>query len=116
MTSMVMMHPGQQFSPNGPHATLDALTGSKRALCEAARTVRGSDCYKAMLRGIGECEPWGETIGALCEPVGSMLLDLMPKAQASAGVKGIIRHATRTRDAKELARVVENLAEKGALA
>ena len=51
-----------------------------------------------------------------CNDIAGMLLDALLSNAAYAGCRGLIDHAAHTRDANELIRITEALAEKGRLA
>lgn len=113
---MPLGYPGQRFTDNSVQLGEEELTGIRRDLAEAARTVLDTEAYAAMVRAIPTAPEYGLLIGLLCQPVGTLLLDGMPDSKAVAGVRARTVHAMRTRDARELQRITTLLAMKGTLA
>ena len=108
--------PGQRFSPLANTLNRSELKGIRRECADAIGDVVRSarfQAFKSMARAIG---PYDPAIEAPCHDIAHMILDALPATSAYRGVVGLITHAAHTRDSRELVRIAEALAEKGALA
>lgn len=105
-----------KISDNSNGMTTQQLQGVKHDLAEAARTVRDTEEYAAMLQAMPTLPKYGEQIGQHCAKVAQLLLAVLPTGKNAESVRALTRHAARTRDAKELQRITEQLATKGTLA
>lgn len=103
------------FSEVAPVLSPRQMTGMRRAAAVAARRVLDTDEYREMCRLADDAGPYDPVLDVPCAMVGRMLLDMMPRAVAYAGKRGLIRHAVSTRDARELVRIVTGLADRGVL-
>lgn len=108
--------PDQRFSPLANTLKRSELKGIRRECADAVGDVVRSarfQAFKSMARAIG---PYDPAIEAPCHDIAHMILDALPATSAYRGVVGLITHAAHTRDSRELVRIAEALAEKGALA
>lgn len=108
--------PNERFSGEATTVQEETLKGMRRDCAEAMREIMRTarfQAFKSMARAIG---PYDQAIEAPCHDIAGMLLDALPSNAAYAGCRGLITHAAHTRDSRELIRIAEALAEKGALA
>lgn len=108
--------PNEHFSGEATTVQEETLKGMRRDCAEAMREIMRTarfQAFKSMARAIG---PYDQAIEAPCHDIAHMILDALPSGSTYRGCIGLITHAAHTRDSRELVRIAEALAEKGALA
>lgn len=108
--------PNEHFSGEATTVQEETLKGMRRDCAEAMREIMRTarfQAFKSMARAIG---PYDQAIEAPCHDIAHMILDALPSGSTYRGCIGLITHAAHTRDSRELIRIAEALAEKGALA
>lgn len=108
--------PNEHFSGEATTVQEETLKGMRRDCVEAMREIMRTarfQAFKSMARALG---PYDQAIEAPCHDIAHMILDALPSGSTYRGCIGLITHAAHTRDSRELVRIAEALAEKGALA
>ena len=108
--------PDQRFSPLANTLNRSELKGINRECAEKVSAVKRNARYQAMKIMAKTACPFDKSMERACNDIAVMLLDALPSNAAYAGCRGLIDHAAHTRDASELIRITEALAEKGRLA